>query len=256
MFGIELAGAKNIRLNQDIIILDTNNYDEFRYICKENIIEIIDHHKKTATQEMFPNAKIHIELIGAVATIIAEKFKNHDLTPSRESAILLFYGIISNTINLNSKTTTQKDKDMLEWLESLYPEISTNKVEEIFIKKSKIEENNIRREMEAEVILNINNSKITVAQLEIANIEDFLKINKYKINQILQTIKIEKQLDHIFINCVDILNGFNILLTIDDNTTSLLEKVYNLSFINNKAKTPHLILRKELIDHLINYMTD
>lgn len=256
MFGIKLTGAQNIKINQDIIILDTNNYDQFKYIRNENIIEIIDHHKKTATQEMFPNAKIHIELIGAVATIIAEKFKNHDLVPSRDAAVLLFYGIISNTINLHSKTTTQKDRDMLEWLESLYPEISTNKIEEIFIKKSKIEEDNIRHEMEAEVILNINNTKVTVAQLEIANLEDFLKMNKYKINQILQTIKIEKQLDHIFINCVDILDGFNILLTVDEKTTSLLEKVYNLSFINNEAKTSHLILRKELIDYLVNYMTD
>lgn len=256
MFGIKITGSKNIKLSQDIIILDTNNYNEFKYIRRENIIQIIDHHKKTATQEMFPNAKIHIELVGAVATIITEKFKNHDLIPSRDAAILLFYGIISNTINLNSKTTTKKDKDMLEWLESLYPEITFNKIEEIFIKKSKIEEANIRREMEAEVILNINNSKITVAQLEIANIEDFLKINKYKIHNILKTIKTENQLDHIFINCVDILDGFNILLTIDDNTTSLLEKAYNLSFINNEAKTPHLILRKELIDHLTNYMTD
>lgn len=256
MFGITLRGANNIKINQDIIILDTNNYDEFKYIHKDNIIEIIDHHKKTATQELFPNAKIHIELLGAVATIIAEKFKNHDITPSKEAAILLFYAIISNTINLHSKTTTQKDKDMLDWLASLYDEISYNRIEEIFIQKSKIEETNLRHEMEAELIFNIANSKITVAQLEIANLEDFLKLNKYKINQILETIKIEKQLDYIFINCVDILDGFNILLTVDEKTTSLLEKAYNLSFINNEAKTQHLILRKELIDNLINYMTD
>lgn len=256
MFNIPLTGAKNIKINQDIIILDTNNYDEFKYINKENIIEIIDHHKKTATQEMFPNAKIQIELLGAVSTIIADKFKNHDLLPSREAAILLYYGIISNTINLNAKTTTQKDKDMLAWLETLYPEISASRIEEIFIKKSKIEETNLRREMEAEIVLTINNSKLTIAQLEIANLEDFLKVNKYKINQILETVKIEKQLDYIFINCVDILNGFNVLLTVDDQTTSLLEKVYNLSFTNNEAKTPHLILRKELIDNLINYMVN
>lgn len=256
MFNIPLTGAKNIKINQDIIILDTNNYDEFKYINKENIIEIIDHHKKTATQEMFPNAKIQIELLGAVSTIIADKFKNHDLLPSREAAILLYYGIISNTINLNAKTTTQKDKDMLTWLETLYPEISASRIEEIFIKKSKIEETNLRREMEAEIVLTINNSKLTIAQLEIANLEDFLKVNKYKINQILETVKIEKQLDYIFINCVDILNGFNVLLTVDDQTTSLLEKVYNLSFTNNEAKTPHLILRKELIDNLINYMVN
>ncbi len=256
MFRINLLGAKNIKISQDIIILDTNNYNEFSYIHKNNIIEIIDHHKKVATQDMFPNAKIHVEPLGAVATIITEKFKNHNLIPSRESAILLYYAIISNTINLNSKTTTPKDKDMINWLESLYPENSTEHIKKIFIKKSRIDSNNLYNDIKAETVLNIGNKKITIAQLEIANLEDFLKINKYKICQILKTIKIEKQLDYIFINCIDILNGFNILLSVDDNTAELLNKVYNLSSINNEARTPHIILHKELINLLMSYMPD
>lgn len=253
MFNITLSGSSNIKTNQDVIILDTNNYEEFKFINRENIIEIIDHHKKTATTEMFPNAKIRIEQVGAVATLIAEKFKNYELIPSRESAILLYYGIISNTINLNASTTTEKDIEMTKWLESLYKEISKEKISEIFTKKSQIEEQNLRREMEAEIAFDYNNSKMTIGQLEVANVEDFLVKNKYKINRILETIRIEKQIEYIFINCVDILNGFNIILTLDDKTTKILEKTFNLSFENNFAKTPHLILRKELIEVLKNH---
>lgn len=253
MFNITLAGSNNIKTNQDIIILDTNNYNEFKYLRSENIIEIIDHHKRVATPEQFPNAKIRIEQVGAVATLIAEKFKNHDIIPSRESAILLYYGIISNTINLNASTTTDKDIEMIEWLESLYKEITKDKINEIFTKKSQIDEENLRREMEAEIPFDYNGTKMAIGQLEIANIEDFLTINKYKINQILSTIKIEKQLDYIFINCVDILNGFNIILTVDDETTEILEKTFKLSFENNLAKTPNLKLRKELIETLKNH---
>ena len=253
MFNIELKGSQTIKTNQDIIIIDTNNYEEFKYIKRENIVEIIDHHKRVATQEMFPNAKIRVEQVGAVATLIAQKFKDHDLIPSRESAILLYYGIISNTINLNSSTTTNKDHQMIDWLESLYDEISKDKISEIFTKKSQIDEANLRHEMEAEISFDYNGTSIIVGQLEIANIEDFLEQNRYKINKILETIKIEKQINYIFVNCVDILNGFNIIITIDDKTTDFLEKTFNISFDNYSSRTPHLKLRKELIETLKNH---
>lgn len=253
MFNIPLKGSENIKLNQDIIILDTNNYEEFKYIRRENIIEIIDHHKKVATTDQFPHAKIRIEQVGAVATLIAEKFKNHNLTPSKESAILLYYGIISNTINLNASTTTDKDIEMIDWLESLYKDITKEKISTIFTLKSQIEEQNLRSEMEAEISFDYNGSKMTIAQLEVANIENFLIENRYKINKILEIIKIEKQIDYIFINCVDILNGYNIILTTDQKTNDILEKTFNLSFENNLAKTTHLILRKELIETLKNH---
>ena len=46
--------------------------------------------------------------------------------------------------------------------------------------------------------------------------EDFLKEKEDKIVKILSQIKQEKNLDYIVINCVDILNGFNIILTVSD----------------------------------------
>ena len=144
MFNIPIKGTNAIRINQDIIILDANDYKQFNFIKPKNIIEIIDHHKKVATEQQFPNAKIKIEQVGAVATLIAEKFKEHEIIPSRESAILLYYAIISNTINFNASSTTEKDKKMAEWLESLYDEISKDKIIEIFEAKSQIEEQNLR----------------------------------------------------------------------------------------------------------------
>lgn len=250
MFNINLKGTQVIKTNQDIIILGANNYNKFKFIKPENIIEIIDHHKKVATQEQFPNAKIHIEEVGATTTLIAQKFKNHDIIPTRETAILLYYGIISNTINLNSKATTDKDIEMCDWLESICEDIDKNKIEEIFEKKSKMSEQNLKKEIDTELIFKYNDGLMMIAQLEIANLEKFLTENRYKINKLLEILKIEKQLTYIFINCIDILNGFNIIITTDEKTSQILENSFGFKFENNTYKTNNIIQKNELIDTL------
>ena len=128
-----------------------------------------------------------------------------------------------------------------------------DKIIEIFKAKSQIEEQNLRSEMEAEMVIDYNNEKMTIAQLEIVNVEEFLSKNKYKINQILETIKIEKNLNHIFINCLDIINGFNVIITAGENTNEILSKLLNITFENNTAKTTHLIQRKELVELLLTH---
>ena len=246
LFNIELSGLKEISENQEAVVLDTNNLEEVYFLKPEQIIEIIDHHSKNESSKECINAKIHIERLGAVATLIAEKFKNNNVSISRESAILLYYGIISNSINLKASITNEKDIEMAKWLEKQCSDITKEKIAEIFTLKSKVEDSELRKEMEAEIAFDYNSKRITVAQLEIANIEDFIKEKEEKIIQELKTVKREKDIDYIFINCVDILNGFNIILTIDDETTNFLRTELGYVFENNKCKFEKLIQRKDI----------
>ena len=246
LFNIELSGLKEISENQEAVVLDTNNLEEVYFLKPEQIIEIIDHHSKNESSKECINAKIHIERLGAVATLIAEKFKNDNVSISRESAILLYYGIISNSINLKARITNEKDIEMAKWLEEQCSDITKEKIAEIFTLKSKVEDSELRKEMEAEIAFDYNSKRITVAQLEIANIEDFIKEKEEKIIQELKTVKREKDIDYIFINCVDILNGFNIILTIDDETTNFLSTELGYVFENNKCKFEKLIQRKDI----------
>lgn len=246
IFGIKLNGAEEIEENQDVIIMDANNIEEFKFVKPENIIEIIDHHKKNPSCELCIRAKIHIETLGAVATIVAEKFRDNNVSISRESAILLYYAIISNSINLKAKVTNIRDIEMTKWLEKQCSEISKEKIKTIFEQKSQIEDCDLRKEMEAEVVFDYKDKLMIIAQLEVANIEKFLENKKEKILKILEEVKIEKQVDHIFINCVDILNGFNIILTIDDQTEEILNNEFGFEFKNRFCKLDKLMQRKEL----------
>ena len=109
LFGIDLLGCEEILEEQEAVLLDTNNLEEAPFLEPEQIVEIIDHHSKNKSSDECKNAKIHIERLGAVATLITEKFKKNNIPLSRESAILLYYGIISNSINLKASITNEKD---------------------------------------------------------------------------------------------------------------------------------------------------
>lgn len=247
LFQIKLEGEKTITEGQEVVIVDTNNMEEvINFINPDNVVEIIDHHTRSKSSEKCKKAIIQIESLGAAATLIAEKFKESNIPISREAAILLYYGIISNSINLKASITGQKDVDTANWLEGQCPEITKEKIEEIFTLKSKVEDKDLRQEMEAEVVFAYKGRTMTIAQLEIANIEEFLREKEPKIVEILEQIKQEKGIDYIFINCVDILNGFNIILTVDDETAELLKKELGYSLEDGRYKFDKIIQRKDL----------
>ena len=79
--------------------------------------------------------KYKIEEVGAAATLVAEKYKLFNYEISRNAAILLYYGIISNTVNLNSKITTDRDRKMVEWFKKILHRYFRRKNKEIFEKK-------------------------------------------------------------------------------------------------------------------------
>ena len=124
IFNIELNSLKRWEKPSEAVLVDLNNVSRLDFIKPEEVVDIIDHHVKTDGCKLCINAKVQIELLGAAATLVAERFKNENIKISRESAILLYYGIISNSINLKAKTTKRKDIEIAQWLKSNFQEIS------------------------------------------------------------------------------------------------------------------------------------
>lgn len=251
LFGIKLNGCKDVLLNNDIIVVDTNSLSSVDFVSPEQIIEVIDHHPRTG--DKFVNADVKIEQIGAVCTIIAEYFKNCNIKISRESAILLYYGIVSNTVNFNSKVTTERDIEIANWLCLECPEIDKSLVQYIFEEKSKIDNKNLRIAMEVEEIFNLYDNKLIIGQLEVVNADEFLKKNMKFIDSILNDVKNQYGIIIIFINIIDILNGYHILYSPYRETQLFLNNNYNMYFINNMCKEDSIVLRKEIKKLLLDY---
>jgi manganese-dependent inorganic pyrophosphatase len=81
------------------------------------ITEIIDHHRLGPLATPQPILFLN-EPVGSTCTIIADMFRRHGLRPSADLAGLMMSGLISDTLLLQSPTSTQKDAEILAWLES------------------------------------------------------------------------------------------------------------------------------------------
>ena len=243
----ELTNAEKIIANYNkIIIVDASDPNGLsNRIQLEQVIGIIDHRKNTQAN-LFPNAKKQIELVGAAATLIAEKYYNSKIDISLESASLLFCAIVSNTINFQASVTTQRDVEMADWLKKQFT-LPADFISRMFKDKSEFKKP-LKEIFENDfATFNFNNNKIGIVQLEIINVENFVKKNINEINKILATLKKEKLLNYIFLTCIDTEKAFNVLVVIDNRTKDLLKESLNTKFRGNYAKIDKILMRKEIV---------
>jgi manganese-dependent inorganic pyrophosphatase len=82
------------------------------------IIEIIDHHRIGALTTHQP-ILFRNEPVGSTSTIVADCFFRHGVELPAPIAGLLLAGVVSDTLNLTSPTTTPRDGEVLKQLEKL-----------------------------------------------------------------------------------------------------------------------------------------
>ena len=106
-------------VTRKLILVDHNELSQAVQGADEvEIIEIIDHHRigALATQQpiLFRN-----EPVGSSSTIVADCFFRQNVELPRAIAGLLLAGLVSDTLNLTSPTTTARDVEILKRLEQL-----------------------------------------------------------------------------------------------------------------------------------------
>ncbi len=118
-----------------VILVDVSDLNELQgRVAAGKVIEIIDH-RAINQASAFPNATARIELVGAAATLIAEQFMQHEIAISKQSAVLLYGAIISNTLNFKGSVTTDRDKKAAAWLNHI-AQLPDDFWRELFLAKS------------------------------------------------------------------------------------------------------------------------
>jgi manganese-dependent inorganic pyrophosphatase len=106
-------------VSRKLILVDHNELSQAVQGANEvEIIEIIDHHRigamTTAQPILFRN-----EPVGSTSTIVADCFFRHNVELPKPIAGLLLAGLVSDTLNLTSPTTTARDAEVLRNLEQI-----------------------------------------------------------------------------------------------------------------------------------------
>lgn len=83
-----------------------------------HIVEILDHHHIGSIETRFPVAAT-FDPIGSTASLVTERFRAAGHEPERGTAMLLLAAVLSDTVILSSPTTTERDHEVVAYLEEL-----------------------------------------------------------------------------------------------------------------------------------------
>jgi manganese-dependent inorganic pyrophosphatase len=106
-------------VTRKLILVDHNELSQAVQGADEaDIIEIIDHHRIGALSTQQP-ILFRNEPVGSTSTIVADCFFRFGVELPKPIAGLLLAGVVSDTLNLTSPTTTPRDSEILKKLEQL-----------------------------------------------------------------------------------------------------------------------------------------
>lgn len=231
----------------EVILVDASDLNGLQEkIQAEKVIEIIDHRQAHETDK-FINAKAQIELVGAAATLVAEKFMHNAIEISRQSATLLYGAIISNTLNFKGSISTNRDKIAAEWLNQV-AKMPQDSWKEMFMAKSDLSGQKLVERIEGDFAwFVIGNQKIGIAQVEMIGAEILFQQRSDEIVIILKKLQKAKGLDYIFQNTIELEEAKNYFVAPGLETQKLLEKVLKVRFSGIIAQAPIMIMRKQIV---------
>lgn len=102
-----------------LVLVDHNELSQAVLGADESdIIEVLDHHRLGGSLRSDQPIRFINEPVGSTCTLVAKQFRAAGIDPTPGIALCMCAGIISDTLHLRSPTTTNVDRDTLEWLSS------------------------------------------------------------------------------------------------------------------------------------------
>ncbi|MBU1018187.1 DHH family phosphoesterase [Patescibacteria group bacterium] len=240
---------------ESFILVDTSDISGMPNIVRtKDVIEVIDHRKVHITDELFPNAKIQIEKVGASATQIIERYQKANIQIDEKSAILLYSAIYSNTLNLKATISTQRDRKAIDWLQK-QALIPNDLIHDMFIAKTEATKEHLEKVLHSDYKEFLFNSRrIGIVQLEVIQLNTLVQNYLDQILAVLNDLKEKHSLEFIFLTAIDLEQNFNLFITDDSDSQLLLSKIFKIKFKKNIGKKEGMLLRKQVIPLLLSHL--
>lgn len=115
-----------------LVLVDHNEFSQAVSGADEaHIIEVMDHHRLSGNLVTKEPIQFINKTVGSTCTIVGNSFQTYQITPEKGIALCICAGIISDTLNLTSPTTTDEDRKILEWASQI-ANIDVDKFKEFF----------------------------------------------------------------------------------------------------------------------------
>lgn len=234
-----------------IVLVDHNELGQAVPGANEvTILEIIDHHKlgniHTNQPILFRN-----EPVGSTCTIVASMFRKDGITPTASVAGVMMAGIISDTLHLNSPTTTSIDAEILAWLSKIAAISSSDLAKLIFSSGSVILSNTPDAVIQSDCkLFEEGEFRYSISQVEELGFENFWNYSTV-LSRALEEHRKEENLNAALLFVTDI-NSQNSLLVVQGNSDFIDAISYAKVDDGNIFDLPGIVSRKK---QLIPYIT-
>ena len=162
------------KVRRQLILVDHNELSQaVRGADEVEVLEVIDHHRigsfTTSQPILFRN-----EPVGSTSTIVAECFMREKIEIPAPVAGLLLAGVVSDTLNLTSPTTTNRDAAVLRELERIALVNATAFTEKLFASGSVLTTKSADQAVTADCKEYVEKGhRFSVAQIEELGFEQF-----------------------------------------------------------------------------------
>ncbi len=248
----ESSGIKSPELatvvgEEKVILVDTTEPNQIlEGINEKNLFAIIDHHNLGGMKSSKP-IYARIEPLGCSCTVLFKILKEKGIDISKDAAYLMTSAIISDTLFLNSPTTTGDDKKALDELNKIAKLNLEEHSMEMFKAKSSLEGIKIEEIIvEDYKFFEMGKSKVGIGVWETVAPES-IDEKKAEILEALKDKKNQDNLDYMFFGVVDILKKNTSLYLIGDDEEVLAKEIFKGELENNEMFLKGIVSRKKQI---------
>lgn len=231
------------RPRRKLIMVDHNEISQAIDGAEEaEILEIVDHHRLSPPSTIQPIA-VTTRAVGSTCTLVYEEFAGRGLAVDKEVGVLLLSGIISDTVNLESPTTTEADRRAVYRLETITGISASEHAKRLFAQLNALE----NREPK-EIILSDfkqyerNGVQFGIGQVEVTTLADS---GNYRVRLLdaLSSVTGEKGLKWCLLMVTDVMKRNSLLLTSGFDAAERLlpfsktaEKIYDMPDVLSRKK--------------------
>ena len=196
-----------------LVLVDHNEFSQAVSGADEaHIIEVMDHHRLSGNLITKEPVQFINLTVGSTCTIVGNSFRINNLTPVKSTALCICAGIISDTLNLTSPTTTDLDQEILGWASEIAG-IDVDKFKEFFfaagsvLRGSDIKQavGSDRKEFEE------SGYKLSISQVEEIGF-DYFWPSREELQEELRNLIAERGLDFACLMVTDITQNDSLLL--------------------------------------------
>ncbi len=196
-----------------LILVDHNEFSQAVSGADEaEIIEVMDHHRLSGNLVTKEPIQFINQTVGSTCTIVGNSFRSYGITPDKSIALCICAGIISDTLNLTSPTTTDIDRSVLEWASEISG-IDVDKFKEFFFSAGSVLRGNDtkgavgsdRKEFEE------SGYKLSISQVEEIGF-DYFWPSREALQDELRNLIVEQSLDFACLMVTDITRNDSLLL--------------------------------------------